>query len=92
MRLVRFLIIAVTILPVVSTRSGALAPLGITNARGLPDTPVFEGWCEKPDGTFTLSFGKDNFIEPGRFEGPQPAVFIPRRHWGVFGVKVPAEF
>jgi hypothetical protein len=87
MRLARFLTIAVTILLLVSTRSGAQAPLGITSARNLTGTPVFEGWYENPGGTFTISFdytnrnweealdipfGKDNFIESARCDGPQP--------------------
>ena len=90
-----------------SAPAAAQVPLGITSARGLTVTPVYEGWYENPDGTFTLSFGylnrnreevvdvpigEDNFIEPAEFNGGQPTQFNPRRHWGVFGVKVPADF
>lgn len=61
--------------------------------RGLPVSPVFEGWYENPDGTYTLSFGffnrnteevvvipsgEDNFIEPSEFDGGQPTIFPPR--------------
>lgn len=82
-------------------------PLGIRTASGLTVTPVFEGWYENPDGTFSLSFGYynrnfeeivelphgvANHLEPADFSGTQPTRFHPRRHWGVFAVKVPADF
>ena len=110
MRVTRLLMIVAATLAVASVGvapSTAQAPLGITSARGLTVTPVYEGWYENPDGTFTLSFGymnrnweeavdiplgTDNFIEPDRFDGMQPTLFNPRRHWGVFGVQVPADF
>jgi len=59
-------------------------------ASGRPIVPVFEGWFENDDGTFTLSFGyssfnleealhipvgPDNFIEPAEFNGVQPTYF-----------------
>ena len=62
---------------------------------------------KNPDGTFSLSFGyfnrnteeivdipigPNNFIEPGDQNQGQPTEFQPRRHWGVFAVKVPANF
>ena len=68
---------------------------------------MFEGWYRNPDGTFSLSFGyynrndaevlaipvgPDNFMAPGDSNQGQPAYFSPRRHWGVFAVKVPADF
>ena len=31
-------------------------------------------------------------IEPAEFQGAQPTLFAPRRHFGVFVVKVPADF
>jgi hypothetical protein len=70
-------------------------------------TPSFEGWYKNPDGSFTLSFGyfnrnieevvevpvgPNNFIEPGEANQGQPTSFLPRRHWGVFGIRVPADF
>jgi hypothetical protein len=76
-------------------------------ASGQTVTPVFEGWYRNPDGTYSLSFGyfnrnteevveipvgPNNFIEPGGPDRGQPTHFVPRRHWGVFAVKVPAEF
>jgi hypothetical protein len=99
--------VALVVLSTAWVPAAAQVPLGITSARGLEVTPVFEGWYENPDGTFTLSFGyfnrnweevvnipigKDNFIEPAEFNGGQPTQFNSRRHWGVFGVKVPADF
>ncbi len=82
-------------------------PLGLRTASGLTVTPVYEGWYENPDGTFSLSFGyynrnfeeivelphgAANHLEPADYDGAQPTRFHPRRHWGVFAVKVPADF
>ena len=82
-------------------------PLGIRTASGLSVTPVYEGWYENPDGTFSLTFGyynrnfeeivelphgSANHLEPAAFDGLQPTRFHPRRHWGVFAVTVPADF
>jgi hypothetical protein len=70
-------------------------------------TPAFEGWYRNPDGTLSLSFGyfnrnarevleipvgPDNFVTPGDSNQGQPTRFEPRRHWGVFAVRVPADF
>ena len=70
-------------------------------------TPAFEGWYINPDGSFTLSFGYynrnfeevveiplgfENRIEPAEYDGIQPTYFENRRQWGVFGVRVPADF
>ena len=82
----------------------SLAPL---TPAGQTVTPVFEGWYRNPDGSFSLSFGYfnrnekevlavpvggDNYIAPGDSNQGQPAHFYPRRHWGVFAVRVPADF
>lgn len=87
--------------------AAAQVPLGIRTASGLSVTPVYEGWYENPDGTFSLSFGyynrnfeeivdlphgAANRMEPAAFDGAQPTRFHPRRHWGVFTVTVPADF
>jgi hypothetical protein len=81
-----------------------LAPLAKT---GQTVTPVFEGWYRNPDGSFSISFGyynrntaesieipvgPDNFIAPGDSNQGQPSRFESRRHWGVFAVRVPANF
>jgi hypothetical protein len=59
---------------------------------GQPVIPIFDGWYEKPDGSFDLCFGyfslntkesleiplgADNSIEPKRFDGAQPTHFEP---------------
>ncbi len=82
-------------------------PLPAVSARGQTVTPSFEGWYRNPDDSYTLSFGyfnrnteevveipvgPGNHIEPGAANQGQPTKFMPRRHWGVFGVKVPADF
>jgi len=70
-------------------------------------TPAFEGWYRNADGSFSLSFGyfnrnsaeridipvgAANNISPGPANQGQPTHFEPRRHWGVFAVRVPADF
>jgi hypothetical protein len=82
-------------------------PLSPRRDAGQTVTPAFEGWYPNPDGTFMLSFGyfnrnreqvleiplgDDNFFEPGPKDLGQPTEFHPMRHWGVFTVKVPADF
>ena len=59
---------------------------------GGPVIPIFEGWYQKPDGSYALSFGyfnvnteeileiprgPDNFIEPAMYDGGQPTHFLP---------------
>jgi hypothetical protein len=83
------------------------APLAPIRDRGQSVSPVFEGWYRNADGTYSLSFGyfnrngaevvdvplgAANFITPAAFDGAQPTQFHPRRHWGVFAVRVPADF
>ena len=92
-------------LPVPTAAQGV--PLGLTSGSGQGVTPAYEGWYPNPDGTFTISFGyfnrntdqvleiplgENNSIEPAEFDGMQPTRFEPRRHWGVFGIVVPADF
>ena len=70
-------------------------------------SPAFEGWYRNQDGTVSISFGyfnrntkeivdvpigPDNFIEPGNQNQGQPTRFHPQRAFGVFAVKVPANF
>ena len=81
-----------------------LAPVGTS---GQTITPVYEGWYENPDGTFSLSWGyfnsnskeiveipigADNRVEPGGPDNGQPTHFDSRRQRGVFTVVVPANF
>jgi len=85
----------------------AQLPLGGVPSSGQPVYPVFEGWYKNADGSFSISFGyfnrnseevleipvgAENFITPGEPNQGQPTHFEPRRHWGVFAVKVPANF
>lgn len=87
--------------------ASAQFPLGPVKASGQSVTPVFEGWYKNPDGSYSISFGyynrntdevleipigADNFVAPGEQDQGQPTHFRPRRHWGVFAVKVPADF
>jgi hypothetical protein len=96
--------IAGGIAPVVARGQTPLAPL---SPSGQTATPAFEGWYKNADGTYSLSFGyynrnatevlnipvgPDNFVSPGTLDQGQPTYFYPRRHWGVFAVKVPADF
>src|SRR5437868_5025730 len=89
-----------------ATARGQL-PLTPTRQSGQSVTPAFEGWYKNPDGTFSISFGyynrnteegvdvsvgAANFLAPGDSNQGQPTHFEPRRHWGVFAVKVPADF
>jgi hypothetical protein len=70
-------------------------------------TGAFEGWFKNPDGTFSLLLGyynrnrkqevdlpvgPNNQIEPGGPDRGQPTHFLPGRAWGLFAVKVPADF
>ena len=70
-------------------------------------TPVYEGYVEKPDGSFDLLFGylnrnwaeqpvvpigPANHMEPGGPDRGQPTHFFPRRNRFVFRVPVPADF
>jgi hypothetical protein len=75
--------------------------------RGRSVTPAFEGWYQNKDGSYSISFGyynrnsdevvevpigPDNFVAPGDQNQGQPSRFYTKRHWGVFAVKVPADF
>jgi hypothetical protein len=81
--------------------------VALQHERGQNVTPVFEGWFKNADGTYTLSFGylnrnfkeeldipigPNNRFDPGPADQGQPTHFTPRRRWGAFGVKVPADF
>lgn len=86
---------------------GAQLPFSVPKATGQTVTPAFEGWYRNPDGSFSISFGYHNRnaeevvsvpigpanrVEPGPPNQGQPTEFHPGRHWGVFVVKVPADF
>jgi len=86
---------------------GDQLPFTTQRSSGQTVTPAYEGWYRNADGSFTLSFGyynrnasesvdipagPSNFITPGERNQGQPTAFYPDRHWGVFGVRVPADF
>ena len=70
-------------------------------------TGAFEGWFRNADGTFSLllgyfnrnqkeeldiPIGPDNHIDPGGPDRGQPTHFLTGRQYGLFAVKVPADF
>src|SRR5579864_3580875 len=76
-------------------------------ARGQNVAPVFEGWEQNPDGSFSMVFGylnrnyreelniplgPNNVIEPAGLPQPQPTYFYPRRHRYLFRVRVPKDW
>jgi hypothetical protein len=98
------LVASLGLLPATAAAQLPLAPIAKS---GQSVTPVYEGWYRNGDGTFSLSFGyynrnatevieipigADNFLSPGDSGQGQPTRFEARRHWGVFAVKVPANF
>src|ERR1700680_4146376 len=82
-------------------------PLEPTHESGANITGAFEGWFKNPDGSFNLllgyfnrntkqeldvSIGPNNRIEPGGPDRGQPTHFLSGRQWGLFAVRVPADF
>ena len=81
-------------------------PLEPEGDRGEAIYPALEGWYRNADGSHTillgyfnrnavpvdLPIGPDNRIEPGGPDLGQPTHFLPRRAWGVFSIRVPADF
>jgi hypothetical protein len=74
---------------------------------GASVTGAFEGWFKNADGTFSLLLGyynrnrkqevdlpvgPNNRIEPGGPDRGQPTHFMPGRGWGLFAIRVPADF
>src|SRR5258708_219856 len=70
-------------------------------------TGAFEGWFANADGSFRILVGyynrnqkqeidipagPNNRIEPGGPDQGQPTHFLTTHQWGVFTVKVPADF
>jgi hypothetical protein len=69
--------------------------------------PVYEGWEQNADGTFSLVFGymnrnwdeeidvpigPENSFEPGGADRGQPTHFLPRRNRFLFRIQVPKDF
>ena len=87
--------------------SGQYLPSEPSHIAGDSVSASFEGWFKNPDGTINLLFGyfnrnrqqevdvpvgPNNRIEPGGPDRGQPTHFMPGRGWGMFAVKVPANF
>jgi len=86
---------------------GQTLPLEPRHEAGTSVTGAFEGWFKNPDGTFSLllgyfnrnlkqgldiPIGPNNRIEPGGPDRGQPTHFLVGRQWGMFAIKVPADF
>lgn len=91
----------------VITAAGQQLPLEPIRERGQGVYPVYEGWYKNADGSLTflvgyfnrntreaidVPVGPNNKVEPGGPDLGQPTHFEPRRGWGVFTIKVPADF
>jgi len=102
--MIRGLILLSLVLPALAQ---VAAPQEPARDAGSSITGAFEGWYKNPDGTFNLLLGyynrnrkqevdlpvgPDNRIEPGGPDRGQPTHFLPGRAWGIFAVKVPADF
>jgi hypothetical protein len=85
----------------------AQLPLEPAHEAGSSITGAFEGWFTNADGSFSLVLGyfnrntrqeldipvgPNNRIEPGGPDQGQPTHFLTGRQWGMFTVKVPADF
>ena len=101
------IIIALLLIGICPLVTSGQLPLGPSKQKGQNVTAAYEGWFRNADGTFTLlvgyfnrnheqtleiPIGPDNRIEPGGPDQGQPTHFLPRRHWGVFAIVVPADF
>jgi len=86
---------------------GQALPFEPRHDAGQSITGAFEGWFKNPDGSFSLllgyynrnqkqeidiPIGPDNRIEPGGPDRGQPTHFLTGRQWGLFVVRVPADF
>jgi hypothetical protein len=86
---------------------GQSLPLEPLHESGAGITGAFEGWFQNADGSYSLllgyfnrnlkqeldiPIGPGNRIEPGGPDRGQPTHFLVGRQWGMFAVKVPADF
>src|ERR1700688_4793000 len=86
---------------------GQALPAEPLHDAGTSITGAFEGWYKNADGSFSLlvgyfnrnqrqeldiPIGPGNRIEPGGPARGQPTHFVPGRQYGMFVVKVPANF
>ena len=100
---VRLPLVALTIV----LTSQLIGAQSLSYSRGQNISPAYEGWEENPDGSFNFLFGymnrnweeevdfpvgADNSIGPGASDQGQPTHFQTSHQWGVFTIKVPADF
>ena len=101
------IIVALLLIGICPLIASGQLPLEPSKQKGQNMSAAYEGWFRNPDNTFTLligyfnrnqdetldiPIGPDNRIEPGGPDQGQPTHFLPRRNWGVFTIKVPADF
>jgi len=82
-------------------------PMEPTHDSGQSITGAYEGWYKNPDGSFSMlvgyynrnqrsatdvPLGPENHVDPGGPDQGQPVHFLPGRQWGVFTIRVPADF
>jgi hypothetical protein len=106
-REVRWPAAAATAFVLASFLAAAPAEAQVRWDRGQNVAPVYEGWTQNDDGTYTLYFGylnrnyrerphiplgEANFFEPGPPDRGQPTHFYNRRQQFVFTVRVPADW
>jgi hypothetical protein len=87
--------------------SAQIQPSSPQRQFGASVTPAYEGWFDNADGTHSfligyfnrnteaevdVPIGPNNYFEPGDADMGQPTHFLPRRRFGVFVVRVPADF
>jgi hypothetical protein len=99
------LALSLLLLSLVSSSALAQTKAYYENGRGA--SPVYEGWLNNSDGSFTMMFGymndnweeelnvpigPNNSISPGAADQGQPTHFLPRRNRYVFRIRVPADF
>jgi hypothetical protein len=85
--------------------AAAFAQESFSNGQNI--APVYEGWEQNADGSFTLVFGyfnrnweeeidlpvgADNAIEPGGPDQGQPTHFLPRRNRFLFRIRIAKDF
>lgn len=104
----RILCLSFSFLLLVNFSSGsAVAQTRAYYETGRGASPVYEGYVDNDDGSYTMLFGymNDNWEEelnvpigpnnsfsPGAADRGQPTHFLPRRNRYVFRVQVPADF
>ena len=104
MRLFRTVILVLSFCAFLTAQTLPLEP---AHESGASVTGAFEGWFKNADGTFSLVLGyfnrntkqeldvpvgPDNHIDPAGPDYGQPTHFLLGRQWGMFTIKVPADF